>query len=181
MKNKTLANILETSERTIFNKKKQNSKIIFLLEKYFSENEILEFLETEKIEKFELVKNIEIDKIEMFFNLQNDNKSIFNIIKKLNQAQSRALRLALRTAIAKEINISKSISNLAKNRTLLDTFKSLLFDKNDDFLLKEHFEKLENDFKFFNKEQIDFIDKNKDKMINFLNDIIPKYRLRKKL
>ena len=75
----TIVKILDVSKNSYFNYKKQKRPIIQLLEKYFSENELEEFLEFKKIEKFELIKNISSEEIKNLLKAKNNdfNQNIF--------------------------------------------------------------------------------------------------------
>jgi len=48
-----IVNILDVSKNTYWNWKKQNRPIIALLEKYFSKDDLIEFLNTGKISRLE--------------------------------------------------------------------------------------------------------------------------------
>lgn len=84
--------LFDFSINTYYLWKKQNRPIINLLEKYFKKEELEEFLETGKIEKFEKSKNSEFLQhivLHDFFYLQNTNNpknrnfvSIFEKFKK---------------------------------------------------------------------------------------------------
>jgi hypothetical protein len=54
----TIVKILDISKNSYWNYKKQERPIISLLEKYFTKEELEEFLSTGKIENFELIKGI---------------------------------------------------------------------------------------------------------------------------
>lgn len=53
---------------------KNNRLIITFLEKYFSENELKEFLETEKIRKLEVIKGFNVDELESLLFNKNNNQ-----------------------------------------------------------------------------------------------------------
>jgi len=54
----TIVKILDISKNSYWNYKKQERPIISLLEKYFTKEELEEFLSTGKIENLELIKGI---------------------------------------------------------------------------------------------------------------------------
>lgn len=56
--NSIIAQILDMTQQGVGKWKKQNRPIIKLLEKYFTKDELIEFIETKKIEKYEKFKNI---------------------------------------------------------------------------------------------------------------------------
>lgn len=76
-KAKFIADILEVSERTIFRWKNENKLVTELLDKYFTDKDLEEFLNTRKINRFELFKDfsyIMSDKINYY-----EMKFIFSI------------------------------------------------------------------------------------------------------
>lgn len=50
---KAILKLLDVSDKTFYNWKKEKRPILELLEKYFTKEDLEEFLETEKITKFE--------------------------------------------------------------------------------------------------------------------------------
>lgn len=72
-KAKLISEILEVSERTIFRWKNENKLITVLLDKYFTDKDLEEFLNTRKINRFECFKefsyimNNQIKEFEMKF------------------------------------------------------------------------------------------------------------------
>ncbi|MGB3751917.1 MAG: hypothetical protein WA945_10145 [Arcobacteraceae bacterium] len=67
----TLSKLLGNSPKTVSNWKKENRDIIKLLYKYFSQKELEEFLETEKIKKFENIEIIDNLQKHCKYTLQN--------------------------------------------------------------------------------------------------------------
>lgn len=65
----TMAKLFSTSEGTYYKWKRENRPIINLLEKYFTKEDIEEFLEFNSIEKFETLKHSNYAEIEKFFKL----------------------------------------------------------------------------------------------------------------
>lgn len=65
-------NLFDVSINTYYNWKKENRPIIELLNKYFSKEELIEFLETKRIKKQEFLKGLSIDEME------NSMKSEYN-------------------------------------------------------------------------------------------------------
>jgi len=57
MKNKTIYNLFDFTEKTLYNWKKEDRPILELIEKYFTDNEIKEFLEKREISKWEFLKH----------------------------------------------------------------------------------------------------------------------------
>lgn len=60
---KTYSKLLQNTVRTISNWKNEHRPIINLLEKYFTKEDIEEFINIGKIEKLELIKNIDIEEL----------------------------------------------------------------------------------------------------------------------
>ena len=61
---KVIAKLIGNTERTIFAWKKENRSIINFLEKYFSEEDLEEYLRTGKIDRLENPYNDKIDELE---------------------------------------------------------------------------------------------------------------------
>ncbi|MFW0695668.1 hypothetical protein ACN09X_04670 [Aliarcobacter butzleri] len=61
---KVIAKLIGNTERTIFTWKKENRSIINFLEKYFSEEDLEEYLRTGKIDRLENPYNDKIDELE---------------------------------------------------------------------------------------------------------------------
>jgi hypothetical protein len=78
---KTYSKLLQNTTRTISNWKKEGRAIISLLEKYFSKEDLEEFLETGKIQKQELIKDYTREELEKI--LHNKEK-ILKILEILN-------------------------------------------------------------------------------------------------
>lgn len=62
-----------------YNWDKQNRPIILLLEKYFSKNELEEFIQTGKIEKLELIKDKSANEVKEAFKVVHNEKIIAQI------------------------------------------------------------------------------------------------------
>lgn len=69
----TVCNIMAISRSAYFKFKKEERPVISLIEKYFSKEELEEFLKNGKIEKFEHIKNLDFQHIE---NIQSQYASI---------------------------------------------------------------------------------------------------------
>jgi len=173
MKNKkitniTLAKFLDVTTATIVNYKNNYRIFIDFFYKYFSENDIKEFLKTEKIEKFELTKNMSKDEIEIAL-----INHIFFKIERLKEVDKRVLRYSLKYSIAENLEIEKSVNKASSTLKFLKQLKEIFFNKSDDFLTQQHFrefrKKFKNEFKNFEKE---IIDNNREKILIFLNEII---------
>lgn len=77
-KAKLISEILQVSERTIFRWKNENKPIIELLYKYFSDEDLTQFINSQKIEKFEGID--EFQKIKINFIKDFERKFIFSIV-----------------------------------------------------------------------------------------------------
>lgn len=75
---KFIAEILEVSERTIFRWRKDNKLIIQLMYKYFSDEDLAQFINSQKIDKFELID--EFYDIKQNFISEYERKFIFSIV-----------------------------------------------------------------------------------------------------
>ena len=73
--------ILDIADKTYYNWKNENRPIIALLEKYFTTEDLEEFLETGIMQKLES-KNQMIDKIELYESLLEDH-AFFTVKEKL--------------------------------------------------------------------------------------------------
>lgn len=73
---KTIAKLIGNTERTIFAWKKENRPIVSLIQKYFSEEDLQEFIETGEISKFRSMVSFQ-DGIEKSF------ESLFNSIMRI--------------------------------------------------------------------------------------------------
>lgn len=78
-----VSNLLGISEKSFY-RWKEERKIFKLLEKYFTDKDINDFLEKDKIEKLDLIKDISIDELKELVNLKN-NQSIIEEIEKKKQ------------------------------------------------------------------------------------------------
>lgn len=66
-KDEIFSDILGCSVSGFYKWKKQNRRIIDLLENYFSLQDLNEFINTGKISKFELIKDIDLEELEYLF------------------------------------------------------------------------------------------------------------------
>jgi len=74
----TICNIMAISRSAYFKFKKEERPVIALLEKYFSKEELLEFLKNGKIEKFEYIKNLDFQHIE---NIQSQINTSIDLLE----------------------------------------------------------------------------------------------------
>lgn len=78
-----VSDLLGISEKNFY-RWKEERKIFKLLEKYFTDEDIKDFLENNKIEKLDLIKDISFDELKKLINLKN-NQSIIEEIEKKKQ------------------------------------------------------------------------------------------------
>lgn len=76
----TIVKVLGVSKNSYWNYKNQNRPIISLLEKYFSKNDLTEFLETGQVTKYDNQTPSRIKKLEEIINIE-----ILNRIERLEQ------------------------------------------------------------------------------------------------
>ncbi len=74
----TIVKILDVSKNTYWNWKNQNRPIISLLDKYFSKEDLQEFLQTGKIERLEC-------STEKIYKLENDVKELQNKVAEIEK------------------------------------------------------------------------------------------------
>lgn len=100
--------ILDIADKTYYNWKNENIPIVAFLIKYFSEDELQEFLETGKIEKQELIKNLSLTDLQ--------NIEVFKEQLILNEIENKKQELlALEKKLMDSRNQNPSKLNLSKN------------------------------------------------------------------
>lgn len=82
--NRVLVSDLLALVKKSFYRWREDRKIFKLLEKYFTDEDIKDFLENNKIEKLDLIKDISINELKELINLKN-NQSIVEEIEKKKQ------------------------------------------------------------------------------------------------
>ncbi|MDN5086889.1 hypothetical protein O8C74_07385 [Aliarcobacter butzleri] len=80
----TMAKLFSTAEGTYYKWKKENRPIINLLAKYFTKEELEEFLTTGEISKQELTKNLSVNEIQELIK-DGHNKKILEQIEELKK------------------------------------------------------------------------------------------------
>lgn len=83
-KDKIFGELFSFSSKTIYNWERQKRPIVTLIKQYFSKEELVEFLETDKINKFELIKDLSEDKIKSLIKNEH-NKKILEQIEELKK------------------------------------------------------------------------------------------------
>jgi hypothetical protein len=92
----TMASIFSTAEGTYYKWKKEKRPIINLLDKYFLQEELEEFLKNGQIQKQELVKNINVKELKFLVsNKSSDDKRLLEILKLLSIYDTDTLSSAL--------------------------------------------------------------------------------------
>ena len=152
--NKLMALLFDVTLQTVYKKKKKNDAYL-LIDKYLSEDEILEFLEKKEIKKFEIIKNYTIEELEKLLpKIEKNNK--IEIIKKIKLLKKNNLRLLFTflkynsfdsskkieeniNIFQKEYKISKKINNSINDNIILFSHHfqaskksfQMIFNKND--------------------------------------------------
>lgn len=80
---KAIAKILDVTLKSVYNYQKENRPIISFLEKYFTKEELEEFLNTGKIEKLELIKGISLKQNQLNQELINRMERLEKKVKEL--------------------------------------------------------------------------------------------------
>lgn len=173
-----LALLFDNTVRSVQNWKKENRPIIKLLEKYFSEEELEEFLKSEKILKLELIKDYSINELSrLLAPSEIDQSNILethyrNILFKINTLNIRE-KAILYHAINDTTNPSNKdeLLTVIKNMQLI---KKIISQIIDGLLLKKKENNLEGKLGYeFDKDNLySFI-------LNFTSDIEIKVFLEK--
>ena len=143
-KAKLISEILEVSERTIFRWKKEKKLITEILDKYFTDEDLNEFIKKRKINRFELFNDFSYiisDKINYY-----EMKFIFSIshygiyfIEMLNNLFDGKLHKQIKTNIYNEsfdFEIMNDEDYLKFLNYLFDTKFEYFYNKLDDILIK---------------------------------------------
>lgn len=148
----TMANLFSASEGAYYKWKRENRPIIQLIDRYFSKDDIQEFLKTGKISKLEEISELEA--------LNNEAVNIYSHFVLNLDRNSLILFLTV-------INVADT-----KNQNINSSFIELIFDadakKEDKIILINEFQKVKNSTLFF--YSIKYLVKNKFKQ--FLDAII---------
>lgn len=81
---KTILNLFQYSRATYYSWKREKRPIILLIEKYFTKEELEEFLTTGEILKQELTKNLSVNEIQELIK-DGHNKKILEQIEELKK------------------------------------------------------------------------------------------------
>jgi len=169
-----MVELFNFSRPTYFKKKREQIQILQLLDRYFSKEELEEFLKNSKIRKFELIKDLTLEECEEKFSSPNmPTISLTQISSKflsMKQVHRRSLRVLLKNSKKDELLI-ENLDKLASEHTFYVKLKS--FFKDDEFLLENHFFELKILWPIiFSKDELKFMDGNKDLAIKQLNILI---------
>lgn len=143
-KAKLISEILEVSERTIFRWKKENKLVTDLLDKYFTDEDLIEFINTRKINKFELCSDFsyiiseKIKRYEMKFIFSISHYGIY-FIDMLNNLFDGKLHKQINNNIYNEsfdFEIMNDEDYLRFLNYVFDTKFEYFYNKLDDILIK---------------------------------------------
>lgn len=81
MDRKLISQLLGISEKSFYRWKEQRA-IFKLFSKYFTDNEIKEFLDTGKIEKFDIISNKSVDELKELLSIKNEQLILDEIERK---------------------------------------------------------------------------------------------------
>ena len=182
--------LLKVSEASYFRWKKERP-IFKLLEKYFSSDELKEFLQTDKIEKLDLIKNFSVDELkEKLYGIKNETKkpqyNISNLLTKvslLTNSQVEAFIYFLKQLKKKNLEFNKENLKLINDSfiaQLLNVFvelklNHLYFSKSDKERLLIWFDSFldQNDFNYINENK-ELVVKELEKVKKFFGNEKPK-------
>jgi len=174
--NKILSILFNVSMPTIYKNKKNKNKSYQLILKYFSEKEILEFLEKEEIEKLELIKNYTASELKEILPKRDTNIEI-EIFKKINKIKKINLRVLFVFLKYHKMDSSKNLEEnimiFQKNyKTKLRVETSI---KDNIVLFAHHFKTAIRIFKtIFEKNDFEYIFENKEKFLEEIQKEIQK-------
>ena len=183
-----MSSLFGFSAPTYYSWKKEERPIILLLEKYFEKKDLIDFLNSHKIDKLELIKNYDIDELRhLLGNQQAIDLSSINT--KLNQFERATLIYFLyifkkeRTITDYDTlldfiadNLKKPDFIMAKIIKYISGFKPTLLE-NENVSLKLHINNFNEDCKdYLNNDELDYIFKNKDYYYDFILRNVEKKR-----
>ena len=173
--NKILALIFNVSITTIY-KKREKDYIFLLIEKYFNEAELLEFLDKKEIKKQELVKHFSLEELEKY--LPKIDRTIeINFFKKIDKLKKFEQRLIFSMIKYYQIDLKRNwIENLDFfEKQYRKEFKILNSVKDNIILLPHHFKSCKKSFNvIFERDDFIFIVENKEKIIKKLQKNLKK-------
>ena len=88
MDRKLISQLLGISEKSFYRWKEQRA-IFKLFSKYFTDNEIKEFLDTGKIEKFDIISNKSVDELKELLSIKNEQL----ILDEITRTEEKLLAL----------------------------------------------------------------------------------------
>ena len=114
--------ILEVSEKSFYRWKSTNHKILIsLLEEYFTKEELEEFINTKKIQKYDLVKNMNFNELELCIK----TKMVDDIIRlRADNQQLEKDNVSLNIDVEKELEFIDNNRN-PKDKAITDIYEKL--------------------------------------------------------
>ncbi len=167
MKQTTIVKLFQITRQTWTNWKKEERPIVELIEKYFTDEDIEEFINTGICSKLEKKDNISHKNT----NIQNEiNSKLMNFQK---EALLRALRVSLKSIKNDNYTLLEQIEKIKNENSFFEQIIKNLFSKNDDIIALKHFNNLYNLINLsFTQEEMQEIVINKNIYINSITTII---------
>jgi len=181
MKNTLIEKFFAFTRQAYYKWRREDRPIVQFVEKYLSDQDVEEFLETGKIEKFDLVKNFSVDELkEKLFGVKSEIKkpqyNISNLLTKvslLSNSQIEALIYYLKKLKKRNSKFNKENLKLINDSfisQLLNVFvelklNHLYFDKNDKEKLLLWLDK------FLDRNDFNYINENKELVIEELEKV----------
>ena len=159
IKTNTIAKLFDVTPQAVNKWRREKKPIVELIEKYFEEEQILEFLENKKISKYDLVRKFTNEEIE---------NAIRNNVLDVGLLYSKLLHLP---SVAKELLIDQLEycinNNLNYNYDIVTTYYKNHFEK-----AIEQFQNLFENLKNIFKANPDYSKKDREKFILFMKTVI---------
>lgn len=163
IKNEILGKFLQVAPQTVTKYKTQKYDLINFFYRYFTNDDILEYLEYKEMTKLEIIKNKDINQL----NDINIKGLSFKVVE-LEQVEKRVFRKILKYSFLENKTIKESFSLLIRDTSILKNIKEIFIDNSDDFLLKSHFLKFKTKFLKFDDFEIEIFENNKEYFIKIL-------------
>lgn len=158
----TITTLFGFAAPTYYRWKKEKRPIVDLLEKYFSTEEIQEFLETEKIRKLELIKGFTVEELEeLLFNKNNNSDEQLIDFVEYNIDLNKVKRFfSIRVEIKDFLYFFQKINEENPNLKLEDAKKLVLHKIQNDFYNPTIFGIFKTTTKHHQKSLYQLIDEN---------------------
>lgn len=181
-----MSSLFGFSAPTFYSWKKENRPIILLIQKYFETAELIEFLNTKKIDRLELIRDYSLQELEELIGRKQPIKK--GILYLLLENFDRASLVYFLYIFKKEISIKDSSSLyifIDKNLLMPDSFiakvskflKNLepTFLSNKNLSFKMNIVQFNKNIKqYLDSSDIDYIFNNKDEYYNIILEIADK-------